>query len=82
MKPLVPQRRIVAPIASVNGRSSFAISAATISLSEVEAKLPASSARSSPALIRLPLWPSATVRAVPWWRSGWAFAHAFEPVVE
>ena len=79
-----PSSRSIAPAtASSSGRSSFAISAAITSLSEVDAsRTPASSSRSSSALIRLPLCPSATVRARPWWSSGCAFAHAFEPVVE
>ena len=42
----------------------------------------ATSARSSEALTRLPLCPSATVLARPCWTSGCAFAHALEPVVE
>ena len=33
-------------------------------------------------LVRLPLWPSATVRARPWWTSGCAFTQCVEPVVE
>ena len=55
-----------------------------ISESEVErngTSRPRSSACSSTALIRLPLWASASVR-----RSsrtiGWAFSHSEEPVVE
>ena len=35
-----------------------------------------------PCSSRLPLWPSATVRARPWWTSGCAFAQSVEPVVE
>ena len=38
--------------------------------------------RSASAFTRLPLWPSATVRTRPWWRSGCAFSQAFPPVVE
>ena len=56
------------------------------SLSEVESSadplVPASSSRSSAALTRLPLCPSATVRARPWCTSGCAFAQCVEPVVE
>ena len=40
------------------------------------------SARSSSTFTRFPLWPSATVRARPWWISGCAFDHLFAPVVE
>ena len=35
-----------------------------------------------PAFVRLPLWPSAIVRALPCWTSGCAFHHCDEPVVE
>ncbi len=41
-----------------------------------------SSARNSSTFTRFPLWPSATVRARPWWMSGCAFAQRFAPVVE
>ena len=41
-----------------------------------------SSSRSASAFTRLPLWPSATVRARPCWTSGCAFAHCDDPVVE
>ena len=60
-----------------------------ISESEVELKVTprsASSSWSSTALIRLPLWASATSRREPlvpserW--TGWEFSQAFEPVVE
>jgi hypothetical protein len=63
----------------------LAISAAMTSESELEASWTpssASSSRSSSAFVRLPLWPSAIVRARPWWISGCAFAHRVEPVVE
>ena len=56
-----------------------------ISESEPDASLmpsAISSARSSSTFTRLPLCPSATVRALPWWMSGCAFAHLFAPVVE
>ena len=78
-------RRIAFAVASASGASSFAMSAATSSVSDVVASLtPAarSSSRSSPTLMRLPLCPSATVRARPWWSCGCAFAQADEPVVE
>ena len=78
-------RRIAFATASSSGASSFAISAAISSLSDVvPSGTPASrsSSRSCPTLIRLPLWPSATVRARPCWTSGCAFAHCDEPVVE
>ena len=71
--------------ASSSGASSFPIRAAITSVSEVVRSVtPAavSSSRSSVALTRLPLWPRATVRARPWWISGWAFAQWVEPVVE
>ena len=64
---------------------SFAISAAITSLSDVEESVmpsSASSSRSAGAFVRLPLCPSATVRARPWWTSGCAFAQRVEPVVE
>ena len=39
--------------------------------------------RAAPSVfVRLPLWPSATVRARPCWTSGCALAQAFAPVVE
>ena len=44
-------------------RVSFAISAAISSVSEVDESFTSSSSRSSDALTRLPLWPTATVRA-------------------
>jgi hypothetical protein len=69
-------------MASFSGRSSWAISAATVSLSDVDASRRARPSRSSSAFVRLPLWPSATVRAWPWCSSGCAFAQALEPVVE
>ncbi len=78
-------RRIAAATASSSGRSSFAISAAISSESDVdESRRPsaASWSRSSEALTRLPLCPSAIVRARPCWTSGWAFSQALEPVVE
>ena len=67
------------------GRSSRAISAAITSVSEVEwRRTPSStsSSRSSLVFVRLPLWPSATVRAEPCWTIGCAFAQWVEPVVE
>ena len=76
---------IACATASSSGAGSFAISAAIISLSEVECtRMPcfAISSRSSAALVRLPLCPSATVRARPLWTSGCAFAQCAEPVVE
>ena len=78
-------RRIAFATASSSGASSFAISAAITSLSEVAWSVtpPArSSSRSAVAFTRLPLWPSATVRKPPCWTSGCAFDHCDEPVVE
>ena len=59
-------------------------SAAMISESEVERnEIPASrsSECSSTALMRLPLWASASSRRSERW-TGWAFSQALEPVVE
>ena len=78
-------RAIVAATASSSGRSSFAMRAAITSVSEVVRSLTPlaiSSARSSVVLSRLPLWPSATVRAEPCWTSGCAFCQCTPPVVE
>ena len=78
-------RRIVAATASGSGAGSRASSAAITSVSEVEAsRTPAasSSSRSGAGSTRLPLCPSATVRAAPWWTSGCAFAQRAPPVVE
>ena len=61
------------------------MSAAMTSVSDVVASATpssASSSRSPAALTRLPLWPSAIVRALPWRTSGCAFAHLTPPVVE
>ena len=73
-----------ATASSMRAAGWVASSAAMISESEVErngTSRPRSSACSSTALIRLPLWASASVR-----RSsrtiGWAFSHSEEPVVE
>ena len=67
----------------------MAISAATISESEVELKvtpLASSSSWSSTALIRFPLCARATSRREPFMPSerctGWEFSQAFDPVVE
>ena len=61
-----PSSRSSAPeMASTSGRSSHEIAAAITSLSEVELRRGESSSRSSSAFVRLPLWPSATVRTVP-----------------
>ncbi len=71
--------------ASSSGAGSFAISAAITSLSAVVASrwpATASSSRSAAAFVRLPLWPSAIVRAAPCRTSGCAFAQSEEPVVE
>jgi hypothetical protein len=76
---------MAAATASSSGRGSRATSAAITSVSEVEdrrAPSRRSSARSSPVFVRLPLWPSATVRAGPCWTIGCAFAQCVEPVVE
>ena len=69
---------------SMRSAGWVASSAAMISESEVDwngTSRPRSSACSSTALMRLPLWASASVR-----RSsrtiGWAFSHSEEPVVE
>jgi hypothetical protein len=78
-------RRIVFATASSSGAGSFAISAAITSVSAVVASrwpAAASSSRSSAAFVRLPLWPSAIVRALPCCTSGCAFHHCDEPVVE
>jgi hypothetical protein len=78
-----------ATASSTRSDSSLAISAAMISESDVEPKsMPAalSSACSSTALIRFPLWARASSRRFPalpaarW--TGWEFAQAFDPVVE
>ena len=73
-----------ATASSMRSAGWVASSAAMISESEVErngTSRPRSSECSSTALIRLPLWASASVR-----RSsrtiGWAFSHSEEPVVE
>ncbi len=71
--------------ASTSGAGSFAISAAITSVSDVvESVIPsaASSSRSSCVFVRLPLWPSVTVRVRPCWTIGCAFVHCVEPVVE
>ena len=68
--------------ASASGCGSFAISAAISSVSEVDESFTSSPSRSSDALTRLPLWPTATVRAVPCWTIGCAFTHLTPPVVE
>ena len=81
-----PSSRCIAfATASSSGASSFAISAAITSLSEVARSVtpsPCSSSRSAVSLTRLPLCPSATVRALPCCTSGCAFDHCDEPVVE
>ena len=77
--------RIVLATASSSGASSEEIRAAITSVSEVEPSLTpraASSSRSFAVFVRLPLWPSATVLARPWWTSGCAFDQCVEPVVE
>jgi hypothetical protein len=77
--------RIAFVTASSSGASSFAIIAAITSLSEVaRSVMPAarSSSRSAVSFTRLPLCPSATVRALPCCTSGCAFDHCDEPVVE
>ncbi len=78
-------RAIAFATACSTGAGSLATRAAITSVSDVvERRVPASasSSRSSAALTRFPLCPSATVRALPWWTSGWAFAQWVEPVVE
>ena len=74
---------------STSSAGWVAISAAMISESEVELKVTPrsmSSSCSSSALIRLPLWASATSRREPPRPSerctGWEFSHWLEPVVE
>ena len=73
-----------APSASVPGW--FAISAQMTSVSDVERELArrcsCSSARSSFVFVRLPLWPSATVRPGRWATIGCEFIQCAEPVVE
>ena len=72
-------------IAVSSGAGSFAIRAAITSVSEVvESNTPSaiSCSRNASTLVRLPLCPSVTVRAVPCWTIGWAFVHCVEPVVE
>ena len=62
-----------------------AMSAAMTSLSELPRKRTpwsSSSARSSPALSRLPLCPSATLKPRCSCTSGWAFSQLDDPVVE
>ena len=79
------RRRIVAATASGRGAGSRAIRAAITSVSDVDpSRMPSatSSSRKAPAFVRLPLWPSATVRDRPWWTSGWAFDQCTPPVVE
>ncbi len=71
--------------ACASGASSFAIRAAMTSVSDVERRvtpISASSARISSALVRFPLWPSATVRERPWTTIGCAFTQCVDPVVE
>ena len=61
------------------------MSAAITSVSDVDlsrAPSASSSARSSLVFVRLPLCPSATVRAAPCWTIGCAFAQCVDPVVE
>ena len=61
------------------------IRAAMTSVSEVDSKrmpLASSSSRSSVVFVRLPLWPSASVRPSRWRTTGCAFCHCDEPVVE
>ena len=80
-----PSRTIALATASSSGASSPPISAAMTSVSEDDASgtpTSCSSSRKAAAFTRLPLWPSETVRARPWWTSGWAFAHLVPPVVE
>ena len=79
----------VATASSIRSAGSVAISAAMISESDVEAKLTPrarSAACSSTALIRLPLWASASSRRLPPLPAarctGCEFSQAFEPVVE
>ena len=79
------RRRMAFATASGSGAGSCAMSAAMSSESEPETRRTPSamsSSRSSSRFTRLPLCPSATVRARPWWMSGCAFAHRFAPVVE
>ena len=86
-----PCMRVIASATASSMRSAgvLAISAAMISESDVEANsTPAarSSACNSTALIRLPLWPSASSRRLPAAPAarctGCELAQAFEPVVE
>ncbi len=79
-------RPIVSATASASDSAGFsAISAAITSVSDVDCSRnprPVSWSRSSVVLVRLPLCPSATVRAAPWRTIGWALRHTVEPVVE
>ena len=66
-------------------RGSSATSAAITSVSDADSSLtpfPRSSSRSSVALTRFPLCPSASCRAAPVRTTGCAFSQALEPVVE
>ena len=59
--------------------------AAIASVSEVAPRTIPSAERASRrfvVFVKLPLWPSAIVRARPCWTSGCTLAHAFAPVVE
>ena len=74
---------------SMSSAGCVASSAAMISESDVELKVTwrsRSSACSSTALMRLPLWASASSRRLPPAPSlrctGWEFSHSLEPVVE
>ena len=78
-------RCITALAAASRLPSSAAIIAAMISesvLARRSTEASSISARSSPVLVRLPLWPSATMSPPRVWVTGWALSHLLAPVVE